>query len=161
MIQIQSGSGHPWEESKHEKRIAMNRNDYFKNRIKKSNRGSTMIEVLVAFTVLSLIMGFSSELRMRSVDAGNVLQDFNREIYNTTTPTGADAVVIKKEYTTSDRKTLFYLKDRESGTNIPLTDVDAVSYTYNVPGEESERMQHVVIPKAVTFIHKADKPAGN
>ena len=147
------------------KRLTMNKFIYSKNRKKMNNRGTTMIEVLVAFVVLSAIMGilygiiaFSAELRMRSADASNVLKEFNREIYN---ETPASSVIDQKSFSTSDNKALFYITTRElpDGSNsikIPLTNLECTSYTYHVSGEESDRLEHVVIPKAVVFNHKSD-----
>ena len=145
------------------KRVNMNKIGESGNRTGMNNRGTTMIEILVAFTVLTLIMGvlygiiaFSSELRMRSVDASNVLQEFNREIYNENSASG---VIDQKEYHTQGNKALFYITPRdsqESSVNIPLTNLECTSYTYHVSGEEKDRMEHVVIPKVLVFSHKAD-----
>ena len=58
-------------------------------RILKDNKGTTMFETLVAFTVLSIILValfrmimFSSELRMRASDMNSIMKTFNTELYS-------------------------------------------------------------------------------
>ena len=53
-----------------------------------NNKGTTMVETLVAFVVLMIVLlalfkmvTFSSQLKMRSIDTSRVLQVFNQEIY--------------------------------------------------------------------------------
>ena len=52
------------------------------------NKGSTMVETLVSFVVLSIVLlalfkmvSFSSQLRMRAVDTATVRGEFNQEMY--------------------------------------------------------------------------------
>ena len=85
---------------------------------RKNNRGVTMIETLVAFTVLMIIfailytaVSFCATLRMRAQDTSQAIQTFSREMYNKDNETGkntANHIAIKK-YTTQGNVPLFYL----------------------------------------------------
>ncbi len=57
----------------------------------KGNKGTTMLEVLIAFTVLMIVLGviykmisFSSELRMEAADIRNAQTEFEAELYKST-----------------------------------------------------------------------------
>ena len=76
-----------------------------KNIIKSNNKGSTMVETLVAFVVLFMVLAslysivaFSSELYMKSVDSSRLQQRFYREIYKSSTALENSELVEKKEY---------------------------------------------------------------
>lgn len=64
-----------------------NHNRLNKKRIM-NNDGSTMLETIVAFTVLMIVLGllykmvvFSSDLRMKASDTANVRSSFNEQLY--------------------------------------------------------------------------------
>ena len=89
---------------------------------RKNNRGVTMVETLVAFTVLMIIFGilytvvsFCATLRMRAQDTSRAIATFSREMYNKDNQPGKNANnhILIKTYTTSiegeDKSPLFYL----------------------------------------------------
>lgn len=70
-----------------------------KNRTKKSlnNRGMTMVETIVSFLVLIIVLAglysmvkFSSQLSMRAVDTGRLLQSFSGTLYKNGDKIGTD-----------------------------------------------------------------------
>lgn len=94
------------------------RNDYmiryFMNKVKKiNNQGSTMVEVLVGFTILVFVLvecmvhivGVSSEMVEKSVDMQNDRMTVNREMYqkdaNYIDIDGAKAVILLDEEKTN------------------------------------------------------------
>ena len=136
-----------------------------------NNRGTTMLETLIAFVVLMVILGvlyniiaFCSELKMSATDMNTYMQDFSVEIYNKKT-----TKVIKKEKITKVdagvKKPLFYLelsdetqKDlngcnsvAEENKRISLYNLNAVTYVYDASGDTRN-----IVPKATRFIHKHD-----
>ena len=97
----------------------------------RSNRGSTMVETLVAFVVLMIVFAalygmvrFSANLRMRAVDTANVRDSFNTEIYKKSIDDMA--MVDVHRYigdTDQDRRTMFMLqldKDKTSPANLEV-----------------------------------------
>ena len=83
---------------------------YFMNKVKKiNNQGSTMVEVLVGFTILVFVLvecmvhivGVSSEMVEKSVDMQNDRMTVNREMYqkdaNYIDIDGAKAVILLDE----------------------------------------------------------------
>ena len=133
-------------------------------RILKDNKGTTMFETLVAFTVLSIILValfrmimFSSELRMRASDMNSIMKTFNTELYSK----GALVKVEREKYYTNNESLgegkvkgpLFYIKtDDES--ELWVSDINAYGYSY----KEStvEESDHMSIPKALVFVHEKD-----
>lgn len=136
-----------------------------------NNRGTTMLETLIAFVVLMVILGvlyniiaFCSELKMSATDMNTYMQDFSVEIYNKKT-----TKVIKTEKITKVdagvKKPLFYLelsdetqKDKngcdsvaEENKKISLYNLNAVTYVYDAEGDTRN-----IIPKATRFVHKHD-----
>ena len=136
-----------------------------------NNRGTTMLETLIAFVVLMVILGvlyniiaFCSELKMSATDMNTYMQDFSVEIYNKKTT----KVIKTEKITTVDagvKKPLFYLelsdetqKDlngcnsvAEENKRISLYNLNAVTYVYDASGDTRN-----IVPKATRFIHKHD-----
>lgn len=141
------------------------------NRIS-NNKGTTMVETISAFAVLMVItavlygiIALCSELRMQATDAGRVIREFDRELYN---QKEGSTLITKRNYETKNNVPLFYitvntedttpgnLKNEETTDmtrEISLYNICAKTYTYNV---SSENAGHIVVPKAVQFIHKTD-----
>ncbi|MCR4609752.1 MAG: hypothetical protein K5750_08690 [Eubacterium sp.] len=94
-----------------------------------NNRGSTMVETLVSFTVLFIVLAalygivsFSSELYMRSVDTSRLYQKFYREIYKTPPElTGSEYEndVLKRKLYKADNEEL--TEDGEAHAGLALT----------------------------------------
>ncbi len=150
------------DKKKHEKRII---------NVLKENKGSTMMETLVAFVVLMVILVaitrmifFSSELRMRAMDTNRVMQTFNKELYSS----GALDKVKMKKYVTEDvelsdgkvKGPVFYITpDRDEGESeidLWLLDVNAYSYTYDKSADSTVESENLAIPKALVFVHQSD-----
>ena len=174
-------------------------------RIKMNNddRGTTMVEVLVAFTVLMIILAilygmisFASVLRMRAQDANTASQNFVKEMYSKENAPerveGEDMPYVKvsphehiivRNYETKSNVPLFYLSlntddtaaENFAGTNaetfytaqsndpeddymLSLYNIEAVTYEYKP--ENGVDSEHIIIPKAVNFIHKEDRNYG-
>ena len=146
------------------------------NRISSSlrnNKGTTMMETIVAFTVLVVILlaltriiVFSSELRMRAMDTGRIMQTFNKCLYSNelNNGTGFDKVT-KEHYDSSGAKAtqagggvkgpLFYIKPKDNNVDLWVTDINAYSYTYNET-DPSVNTENLTIPKAIVFVHESD-----
>ena len=137
--------------------------------LKLNNKGSTMIETLVAFLVLMIVMAalfkmvsFSSELRMRSVDTGNVLADFNQELYSKGSYSKIKKTKFKTDLTLSEGKQgpLFYIvpadtADGNTDNALWVTDINAYGFTY----DESDSLikdENIIAPKAMQFVHEKD-----
>lgn len=150
----------------------MRRNSIFK-KTENQNRGTTMLETLVAFSVLMVILGvlyniiaFCSVLRMQSADTNTSMQIFNREIYNSKSVDSSiteesedkkpriisadDSKVVITRYRTYDDTPLFYLSlSNESGEKVegaaPLSlyNLDAVTYSYKGNAAEEEDEEDV------------------
>ena len=84
----------------------------------KDNRGVTMVETLVAFTVLMIVLGIiygilsvCNTLRMRAQDTSQAVIDFGREMYNSQNTEGENPEhhISIKSYITEDNQPLFYL----------------------------------------------------
>lgn len=82
------------------------------------NRGVTMVETLVAFTVLMIVLGIiygilsvCNTLRMRAQDTNQAVIDFGREMYNNQNTEGVNQEhhISIKPYVTEDNQPLFYL----------------------------------------------------
>lgn len=149
-----------------------------KNNRTGNNKGTTMLETLVAFTVLMVILAvlyaiiaFCSELKMSATDMNNAMQEFSQELYNEGNRgnTSAPVLVTPIETTSSGgtRSSLFYLKISDDMTaeektrngitatdtskKISLWQINAVMYKYNKPTSD-----YVIVPKAMDFVHKND-----
>ena len=143
------------------------------------NRGSTMMETLVAFVVLMIIVAaltrlvmFSSELRMRATDMNRITQEFNKEIYADRSTyiksddsdvfvNGASKVVYKKYETTKEKTAhgnesgpLFYLVSPEDG-ELWVSDINAYGYSYKTD-DAVIKDNNLTVPKAIVFVHKND-----
>ena len=86
----------------------------------RSNRGTTMVEVMVAFVVLAILTGimygmiaFCSTLRKRAEDTNRAVLEFGRELYSK----GTKSHISEKIFTTSDNVPLFYLAVDAQSTN--------------------------------------------
>ena len=165
----------------------------------RNDSGVTMVEVLVAFTVLMIILGilygmiaFSSILRMRAQDASSASQLFTQEMYNkanapqkvpagsATKTTPYEHITVRNYETTSegdnDYTPLFYLTLSAEDTStanlgargealfnemttedywLSLYNIEAVTYVFKP--DETMDAEHIIIPKAVRFIHKGDR----
>lgn len=101
------------------------------------NKGNTMFETIVAFFVLTIILAiiyqmiaFCGELRMKATDTGQVVDDFNQNIYKTS----IDTTKIASEDRHSESAIegpLFYLRLSDE-TNIVKNFKDSsgsISYT--------------------------------
>jgi hypothetical protein len=136
-----------------------------------NNRGTTMLETLIAFVVLMVILGvlyniiaFCSELKMSATDMNTYMQDFSVEIYNKNT-TKIFKVEKETKVDAGVKKPLFYLelsdetqKDlngcnsvAEENKRISLYNLNAVTYVYDAEGDTRN-----IIPKATRFVHKHD-----
>ena len=130
----------------------------------KENKGTTMVETIVAFVVLTIILValyrmimFSSELRMRATDMSNIMKEFNTELYSKGTLNN----VTKEPYVTNNislgegkvKGPLFYIKtDDES--ELWVSDIKAYGYSYKE--NDIQKNDHMSIPKAIVFVHEKD-----
>lgn len=94
------------------------------NSILFSNKGTTMMEVVVAFVVLVIIFAmvyqvllFCSQMRMKAVDTETVFNKFNQEIYKTGGYDSSElmAVPISKE---ANNGPVFYITVDTEKTNV-------------------------------------------
>ena len=140
----------------------------------KNNKGTTMLETLVAFTVLMIITGilygiiaFCSELKISAADTNRAMETFSREIYKDNP--SSEIVDVKectktyvKDDSTGKYKSFFYLQlsDTTDSANLPLDpqptkeialeDIQAKTFRYK------EENYKGVVPKVIAFIHKKD-----
>jgi hypothetical protein len=139
-----------------------------------NNEGSTMVETLVSFVVLSIVLvalfamvKFSSNLRMRAVDTADVRNEFNLELYKTTPDPD---VVETYSYLgkSQDDMTMFMLRLSDetddynlllggSATpksnfekNVKIPNLDAVGYVSKNPRISQEKL---ATPKALMFMY--------
>lgn len=84
----------------------------------RDNRGVTMVETLVAFTVLMIVLGIlygilsvCNILRMRAQDTNQAVIEFGREMYNKQNSEGENTAnhIAITSYETKDNQPLFYL----------------------------------------------------
>ncbi len=137
-----------------------------------TNNGSTMIEVLVSFIVLSIILLIISRiviycygLRMKSMDTETVTQKFNEECYKDSDKVDINEVEIKNYSTKTEDGPVFYLELDYSNTEmmnnnvkdnstdytkykIRMNNLEATCYSSNNPLIEEENL---VQPKALFF----------
>ena len=157
------------------------RNDSSKNKRISSNKGNTMVETLVAFTVLMIVLGllytviaFCTTLRMRSADTGRIMTAFSREIYAKNPE--ASLVDVKHYDTVKDgsgkRIPLFYMQldtEKTSKDNFGPTATDsqlagyaakrigfynftATSYEYKP--SDAEKEEKLIIPSVLDVEYK-------
>ena len=143
-----------------------------KNKISlRDNKGSTMLETLVAFAVLMVILValtrlimFSSELRMRAIDTGRILQTFNKCLYSEELKNSNSFEKVKKTHYNSDRANeerptggvvgpLFYITSDETGSELWVTEIEADCYTYD-SSDSSVSTENLSVPNAIIFDHK-------
>lgn len=134
-----------------------------------NNKGSTMVETLVAFVVLVIVLlalfkmvTFSSQLRMRAVDTAIVLQEFNQEVYRKPDTYNK---IHRKKYVTDlslmegKQGPLFYIEPANSGDDMNkrlwVTDINAYSYSYD-ENESIIKEEKILAPKAIVFVHQKD-----
>ena len=152
--------------------VNMKESIYLKIKTGVSNKGTTMLETLVAFTVLMVILGvlytviaFCSELKMSATDINNSMQDFSVELYNNnTSKIDMGTYITREDEIAGVRRPMFYLKlsddtnkELNGCNNIPagyetelsLYNIYAKTYTYN---QETSNVK----PKAMNFVHKKD-----
>ena len=146
------------------------------NKLKKKDQGSTMLETLVAFTVLMVIlaimyqmMAFCSDLRMKAADEAMVVRTFNQELYRVGEGEIYDKIR-KKTYDSSitnlnDGPLLYLTEVKVEGQDSAYSpssrriqmgtfEMDCFSY------DESDEMitkNEVAVPKAVQFVHVDDR----
>ena len=144
------------------------------NRIKRvlrSNKGTTMMETLVAFVVLMVILValtrvimFSSELRMRAMDTGRVLQTFNKCLYSNELKTSDQFEMVKKQHYSSAHASdarpgggvvgpLFYITPDGSSSELWVTEIEANSYTYD-DADANNTNENYALPSVMVFEHK-------
>ena len=141
------------------------------------NRGTTMLETLVAFVVLMVILGvlyniiaFCSELKMSATDMNTSMQEFSVEIYNKKDSSFVEKNQLVTRVDNNTKKPLFYLglseetkeHKNENGcaqaiannqTTLSLYNLNAETYVYKTTGEGSAR---TITPKAMRYVHKHD-----
>ena len=157
-----------------------------KARLKKKkvdNMGNSMVETLVAFTVLLIILAllyqmiaFCSTLRMKATDMENVMKTFNTELYRTG-EFPADGPVRKYTYSSlsvSDGPVLYFSVDRNmtdtslngvaqsegvttvnERNRLKFTDISLECFAYN-PDDEVIKNGNLIAPKAIMFVHKKE-----
>lgn len=162
----------------------MNKNANLRKRIRgigKSDSGASMIETIVAFTVLLVIfalmyqmISFCSILRMKAADMESVLKTFNTELYRTG-DFPDDGEVKKHTYSSlsvSDGPVLYFSLDTDATnqeangyhdsegigkdntlTRLKLTDINLECYTYD-PEADIIKSGNLTAPKVTTFVHK-------
>ena len=121
-----------------------------------NNKGTTMVETLVAFVVLMIVLlalfkmvTFSSQLKMRSIDTSRVLQVFNQEIYRNN---NVYEKVHRVKYVTD-----LSLREGKHDMNKRLwvTDINAYSFSYD-ENDTLIKEDKIMAPKAMVFVHKKD-----
>lgn len=134
------------------------------------DKGTTMVEVLVSFVVLMVILValtrtifLSSELRMRAMDTGKIMQTFNKCLYSAEIKNSESFDKVKrKKYTTNNEELspgkfkgpLFYITPEEDdAVELWVTEIDANCYTYDAT-DSTVVSENLAIPKAIVFEHK-------
>ena len=146
------------------------------NKLKNNDQGSTMLETLVAFTVLMVIlaimyqmMAFSSDLRMKAADEATVERTFNQELYRTGEVEIYDKIR-KKTYDSSitnlNDGPLLYLTEVKvegqdssytpSSRRIQMGTLEMDCFSFN-ESDEMITKNEVSVPKAVQFVHVDDR----
>ena len=133
-----------------------------------NNKGTTMVETLVAFVVLMIVLlalfkmvTFCSQLKMRSIDTSRVLQVFNQEIYRNN---NVYEKVHRVKYVTDlslregKQGPLFYIVPAGSddmNKRLWVTDINAYSFSYD-ENDTLIKEDKIMAPKAMVFVHKKD-----
>jgi len=143
------------------------------------NKGTTMMETVLAFTVLMIIIGilsqivfYSSKLRMKAADEAEVNDIFNKEIYSqdgnynkvNKKPWRVDGLEPGKGpylYLTlnkEDTNSLNYQNIPEEYRNrrIQLSSIEMDCFSFD-PEDSMITDNGITVPKAVTFVHKNDR----
>lgn len=149
------------------------------NTVFRSNRGTTMLETLMAFTVLMIVLlalfkmvSFSSRLRMRAEDTATVRETFNSNMYRSdinSTDAKTKYQIDHVDYTgisNGDTYTAFMLVFDEETTDesnyisgsdgktlgkpITLSRIDATGY-FSTDPLTSESNESIAVPKALRF----------
>ena len=139
------------------------------------NKGTTMVETIVAFVVLIIILlvvvrivAYCSSLRMKAVDTDKVVREFNSEIYKT--PDQIDSSEVTTEsyvYKAEDGPEFYLMLDydntemmeknvKDSATDYPnyklrMNKTEATCFKSVNPLIESEQL---VTPKVLSFRYK-------
>lgn len=104
------------------------------------NDGTTMLETIISFVVLTLVLTalyamirFSSNLRMRAIDSVDVRNSFNTEIYKEDPNKNVVDVYNYVGKHAKDKKTMFSLKVNSdtSAENLDITNGDGTPYNFN------------------------------
>jgi Tfp pilus assembly protein PilE len=145
------------------------------NKCISNNKGSTMVETLVAFVVLSIILliiyravVFCSELKLKTIDTDIVMDKFNAEIYKEDDKINASEVESKSYSMISDKGPVFYIMldaDNEEmmdknvkdsvtdydNLKLRMNKIEATGYKSVNPLIDSENL---TTPKALQFTYK-------
>lgn len=102
----------------------MNSNRRILNR-RLDNKGTTMVETLVSFVVLSIVLlalfkmvSFSSQLRMRAVDTASVQGEFNQEMYKNLGTTLPDKTSTVTGHGLQDVEVKYYVGAADTDTSL-------------------------------------------
>ena len=152
--------------------------DLAKNKTRKkclNNKGTTMIETIVAFVVLVIILliiarivTYCSNLRMKAVDTNSIIRDFNSEIYKAPDKIDTNEVTTESYVYKAEDGPEFYLmldyNNTEMMTNnvkddptkyqnykLRMNKTEATCYKSVNPLIESEQL---VTPKVLVFRYK-------
>lgn len=139
------------------------------------NRGTTMVETLVAFVVLMIILAiiysafvYCSKLRMKATDIDVINQKFNAEIYKDDNKINTDEVEYQPYSVQEGKGPVFYIvldyensemmtyNVKDSATDygdlkIRLNNIEATGYKSVNPLIQSEEL---ATPKALKFRYK-------
>ncbi len=140
-----------------------------------NDQGNTMVETLVAFTVLLIVLAilyqmvaFCSSLRMKAADEAQVVSEFNQELYRKGNGTGVYDKITKTSYSCSSLETAkgpyLYLTVDESKTDtknhytsgarrIKLDSIGMDCYSYK-EDDPLITTNEIAVPKAVQFHHR-------
>ena len=140
-----------------------------------NNKGTTMVETLVAFVVLMIILAiiysaisFCARLRMKATDVDSITESFNAEIYKDDSKINPDEVSFESYSEQEGKGPVFYLvldyentdmitnnvKDTitdYSNFKIRMNKTEATSYKSTNPLIQSEELP---TPKALHFRYK-------
>ena len=140
-----------------------------------NNKGTTMVETLVAFVVLMIILAiiysaisFCARLRMKATDVDSITESFNAEIYKDDSKINPDEVSFESYSEQEGKGPVFYLvldyENTDMITNnvkdtitdycnfkIRMNKTEATSYKSTNPLIQSEELP---TPKALHFRYK-------
>ena len=132
---------------------------------KLNNRGSTMVETLVSFTVVAIVLAslyaivsFSTRLWMNSVDASNLQQSFTDEMYRKNPNT---ELVGKTSYkagsvpeTDDGEKYANFILVPDDNSEAGQIYLNNISADYYFVKDEAVDNEKIAAPKAIIFKHK-------